>query len=162
MTEFALRDEMTDFQKNYCFKMLDKIEKHPISQIFMQQSNLNDSHFSKYIDKQKKVMDFKTIRKKIIDKQYKSMNEWGQDVRIIFSNAKNNFKDDSPIYKMGQDLSEWFENKWNDYPRSEEELWVKKLRKIQESIKYLSEHFPIEKSFIPDKEDAKEIIADKK
>lgn len=153
MTEFTLRNEMTDFQKKHCFKMLEKIEKHPISEIFMQQSNLFDNHYAKYIDKQKKVMDFKTIRKKLTDGQYKCMNEWGQDVRLIFSNAKNNFKDDSPIYKMAQDLSDWFESKWNDYPRSEEEQWVKKLRKVQESVKFLSDHFPIDKTFIPEKEE---------
>lgn len=162
MTEFTLRNEMTDFQKNYCFKMLDKIEKRPISGIFNQQSNLFENHNSKYINKPKKVMDFQTIRKKLTEGQYKTMNEWGQDVRLIFSNANICFKEDSPIYKMAQDLSEWFERKWNDYPRSEEEQWVKKLRKVQESVKFLSDHFPIDKAFIPEKEEVSANSAEKK
>lgn len=162
MTEFTLRNEMTDFQKQYCLKMLDKIEKHPISQIFATQSKLFENHFIKYTSKPKKAMDLQTIRKKLTEGQYKTMNECGQDIQLIFSNTTSCFKEDSPIYAMAQDLSEWFDKKWIEYPRTEEEQWVKKIRKVQESVKLLSEHFPIDKSFIPEKEDNPQSSSEKK
>lgn len=153
MTNIPVRNEMTLFQKQYCLNMLDKLQKHPISELFLEQPNYTDKRFSGYTDKPKKPMDLKKVREKIKDNQYKCINEWGTDVRLVWSNIISCYPSDSPLTKMAQTLSSWFEERWKDYPRTEQEQWVQKLKKVQDSFSYLKDNFPLDKTFIPEKED---------
>ncbi|OHT01825.1 Bromodomain containing protein [Tritrichomonas foetus] len=159
----TLRQGMTPFQKQYCLKLTEKIEKHPISEPFRDQSNNNnntDFQFSSL--KIKENVDLVTIKKRLSEGHYKCINDWGKDVRLIWSNAQQYYPADMPIHVMAQDLSEWFEKKWLDYPRTKEEQWAKKLKKVQTLISALNESFPIDNAFIPEKEETKKDSNEKK
>lgn len=141
---------MIDFQKNYCIKILDKIESHPISELFRAPSEPGDERYAGYLDIPKKPMDFSTIRKKLNGGEYKCIGECYSDIRLIYSNAMASYPESSGIYKMAADSSSWFEKKLSDYPRTWEEHWFQQIKKIQKQIKYLHENFPISKSLLPE------------
>ena len=145
---------MIDFQKNYCNKILDKIESHHISELFKQPSEPGDERYAGYLDIPKKPMDFSTIRKKLNENQYKCIGECYSDIRLVFSNAMTSYPESSGIYKMASDSSNWFEKKHADYPRTKEEYWFQKIKKIQKEIKYLHDNFPISKSLLPENKNA--------
>ena len=142
---------MTDFQKKYCLRMLDKIEKHPISELFRDKPSAIDDRYSTSLIEPEKYMDLKIVRKKLEEGQYKCINDWGSDVRMIWKNAQDNYPD-SAISLMAADLSRWFEKRWGEYPRTEEEQWAKKLKKVEASVRNLTSKFPIDKSFLPEKQ----------
>ena len=142
---------MIEFQKQFCLKMLDKIEAHPLSELFREPAEPGDERYAGYLDKSKKPMDLSTVRKKLNENQYKCIGECHNDIRLIWSNAISSYPESSNIYKMASDMSNIFEKKWGDYPRTKEEWWYQKLKKVQKSVKYLHDNFPIMKSLLPEK-----------
>ena len=59
----------------------------------------------------KRPMDFGTIKNKINDFKYQDYSNILDDVRLIFSNCHAYNEPSSDVYKVGQRLSIYFENK---------------------------------------------------
>jgi hypothetical protein len=146
---------MIPFQKAYCLKMLDKIEKRPISVFFRDPMSSETEYMSGYLERPKKPMDLRAVRKAVLDGTYKTINEWGADIRLIWSNAQYCYPQDSPISMMAAELSAWFEKKSTEYPRSEQENWMKKVKKLRVRVRELHETMPIKRELIPPAESSK-------
>jgi hypothetical protein len=140
---------MFEFQKAYCLKMLDKIEKRPIASFFRDAPSPDTEYMGGYLERPKKPMDLRTVRQRLVDGTYKTMNEWGVDVRLIWSNAHSCYPPESPIYLIALELSAWFEKKWANYPRTQAEHWATKLKKIRPKIRQLRDGMPIRTDLIP-------------
>jgi hypothetical protein len=135
--------------------MLDKIERRPVSVFFREPMSPHNEFTSGYVERPKKPIDLRMIRKNLSDGVYKSINDWGMDVRQIWSNAQSSYTTDHPIYMIAYELSAWFEKKWVEYPRTEQEGWMKKVKKLRALVGRLNETMPIKRDLIPPLEDSK-------
>ena len=135
------------FQKEYCLHLLDKLEKMPISYPFRQ---LGSNQKPNYSDIVKQPMDLALIRKKLENDEYKDYIEWGSDVRLVWFNAQTYFAKGTPENTMALTLSDWFEPRFQDFPRFPVELWLKKLKTLQKKMKKLVTTSPIVKGLLPE------------
>jgi hypothetical protein len=139
---------MLEFQKAYCIKMLEKIEKRPIS-VFFRDTPADPRYIEESLDRPTKPMDLRTVRRNITGGAYKTMNDWGSDIRLIWCNAQSCYPPDTPMHLMAFELSNWFEKKWASYPRTEAEHWANKVKKLRSKIRQLHEGMPVLADLIP-------------
>jgi hypothetical protein len=147
--------QMDEFQRSYCHKMLDKIEKRPVAQFFKEPLTADSEYMSGYVEVPQRPMDLGTIRKKLNSGAYSTISEWGADVRQIWWNAQSIYPKESPIHIIAHELSDWFERKWSEYPRTRQEQWMKKVTKLGRLVKWLNERMPVKKDLIPQPEELK-------
>ena len=70
-----------------------------------------------YLEIIKNPMDLSTIRKKLDSKMYASMDQFEEDVRLMFSNCYTYNPPESDVHKMGRQLEAIFDSKWAAKPQ---------------------------------------------
>ncbi len=70
-----------------------------------------------YLEIIKNPMDLSTIRKKLDSKVYGSMEQFEEDVRLLFSNCYTYNPPESDVHKMGRQLEAIFDSKWAAKPQ---------------------------------------------
>nr|XP_039251471.1 protein polybromo-1-like isoform X2 [Styela clava] len=93
---------------------------HSISDAFVRLPNKHQ-HPS-YYEEIENPITFKAIKKNIIAHKYKSLDEFAEDCRLLFSNAMHYNKEGSVIYKNAQTLKQLMEDKLPENKSLEDEL----------------------------------------
>lgn len=78
---------LTEYQKQRCIKVMDLIQSRQISRMFMQPVNPLTDSCPDYFTKIKKPMDLSTSRKKLESGQYENVEQWKEDIELIWNNA---------------------------------------------------------------------------
>ena len=134
--------KLSQYQYDWCLSILDKIEKMHISQFFKTKTVSDETHNKNYYSIISTPMDLATCRENLVNEQYDSVLKFGSDVRLIFDNAMQYYPPGDPIFMMAQELHNWFEKKFQSFPRSSNEKWLMKLRKIQGKVDKLIMNAP--------------------
>lgn len=95
-----------------CRMLLDELEEQEESWPFL--LPVNTKQFPTYRKIIRWPMDLSTIKKKLIDGQYKSREDFCSDVRLIFKNCEIFNEDDSPVGKAGHGMRTYFEARWGE------------------------------------------------
>lgn len=95
-----------------CRMLLDELEEQEESWPFL--LPVNTKQFPTYRKIIRWPMDLSTIKKKLIDGQYKSREDFCSDVRLIFNNCEIFNEDDSPVGKAGHGMRTYFETRWGE------------------------------------------------
>ncbi|CAO2597352.1 Bromodomain adjacent to zinc finger domain protein 2B [Lemmus lemmus] len=104
------RDDTKDLA--LCSAILNEMETHEDAWPFLLPVNLKlVPGYKKVI---KKPMDFSTIREKLNNGQYVSIETFALDVRLVFDNCETFNEDDSDIGRAGHRMRKYFEKKWTD------------------------------------------------
>ncbi|KAK8893854.1 hypothetical protein M9Y10_022283 [Tritrichomonas musculus] len=138
--------KLSDFQLKQCLKILDKLEEKSISKPF--QRNLAENFglpepIREYLEK---PIDLSTIRDRLKNNKYKTIQEWGRDVFLVFDNVLCLFHVGSPINAMAKDLRNWFEKKLKNFPRTRNEKWLIEFNSTHEKLQKLVDSYPKSKS----------------
>lgn len=114
---------LPDFQREWCIKMINKINKMEISMPFRSELTREYGINKDIIDIVKTPMDLSIVRERLENNLYNNIDEFGRDVRLIWGNTLKIFRKGSSVYAMAADLSNWFEKRFNNYPRNQVEEW---------------------------------------
>ena len=139
---------LTDFQKGYCQKIMNKLKKKPTTEPFWKAPSKDDDRLMTLFDV-KTEMYLDKVQEKLDEGKYKDYIEWGSDIRKVWANAMQIYGSNDLKNTIASELSDWFENIFSKFPRVPEELWVQKLKKLHSSIKRLNKHSPIIKELLP-------------
>ena len=137
---------MNNFQRHFCERILEKLEKRPICKFFLE---VNPAALEKpiYEKNPKDAYDLACVKRRLNSGYYKTVNEWAIDVRKVWkSRPKNDIE--RHYDNIAEELSKYFEKKWNDYPRSERELWTQEMDKLRKKVVKISDSMPIWKDLI--------------
>lgn len=118
---------MNSFQRSYCEKTMDKLEKRPICQYFIDVNPL-ESDSAVQVQGVKRPPNLRAVRLKLQRSEYKNINEWAVDIDYVFKRACP--KDDkSRHYElMALEMRRFFRKKWRQFPRSEREHWIMRVK----------------------------------
>jgi len=94
----------------WCEKLLDDLSSHDDAWPFL--DPVNTRQFPTYKKVIKTPIDLATIRTKLQQNNYKTKENFLQDVRLIFDNCETFNEDDSPVGKAGHSLRLFFEGKY--------------------------------------------------
>jgi len=161
--EMSKEDEMW----RECDRIVHFLKKHKCAKSFLKP--VTEEHFAsselweKYKEVVKRPMDISSIARKQKKRRYKTIDEFKDDVMLIFENCfKFNFPGD-PVHKAGQQLKAGFKARWRKLQekfglvkvvtKPVEEAW----RKAQELVKNLTENdlsvsfrAPVDRISVPD------------
>nr|XP_054751375.1 bromodomain adjacent to zinc finger domain protein 2B-like [Lytechinus pictus] len=93
-----------------CKQILSEIEKEHCSWPFM--APVNTKQIPQYRKIIKQPMDFSTMKNKLKEKKYKTLDDFAVDARLIFDNCETFNEDESEVGRAGHAMRSFFETRW--------------------------------------------------
>ncbi|XP_068184965.1 bromodomain adjacent to zinc finger domain protein 2B-like isoform X2 [Antennarius striatus] len=93
-----------------CRVLLAELEAHQDAWPFL--TPVNHKAVPGYKKVIKKPMDFSTIREKLINNQYSSLETFIFDVNLVFENCETFNEDDSDVGRAGHSMRSYFDKRW--------------------------------------------------
>ena len=126
---------LSDYDKQWCSKLLADLGKMPISSPF--RNPVNSLAIPDYLTIIKRPMDFSTMKKKLQNGEYSSVRSFIDDIQLICDNAKTFNGEQSLLGIIGNDIMDEVNKQYSEKPSNSEEEWYKSLNK---AILRLQEH----------------------
>jgi hypothetical protein len=123
---------MTPIQCRWILDITEKIARLPIARSFAEP--VNPAEIPQYSQTIKHPMWLQLVLERIRGGQYQTVEQWKQEMNLIWRNAKLFNTDDTIYYRMADELEAIFRRKAEHIPRTETEEWVLKLRKAQSRL----------------------------
>ena len=108
------------FQRRWCSRILDRLSGFKVTEHLKSDLLAN-------------------IRQKLASNGYRSVDDWINDVNMVWFNVRSEFQPGSAVYVIADYLESWFNKKVARYPTSETDEWVLKFQKVQKRLKLLAE-----------------------
>jgi len=131
----------TEELSEYCQKVLQIFLDHPLSWPFLAPVDVVALAIPDYLQVIKQPMDLGTISKKLSDQEYKRIEDFVEDVRLVWRNCKRYNNETLDIHKSAQTLEALFEEKLqpimiyveNNAPLLKNENLQKSINHLQQS-----------------------------
>lgn len=120
--------KLTDIQYKHCLKVTNKMSKFPIAVYFLDQVDLKEH--PDYLTKVRKPMYLGKVLEKLETHQYSTLNDWKNDMNMIWKNAFTYNEQNSLVYLIAEELQKKFKEFTETIPLSKDEEWVFKMKKI--------------------------------
>ena len=133
---------MNDFEKRKCLELTNKMLQKDLCRPFKDKVDPERDGAPDYFNIIKNPMELTTVKKKLTTNEYKSIQQWADDINLIWKNAKTYNNEGTLIYLFAQELEIWFSKKFIKMPRNKDEEWVYLLRKSSNTLTKLAEHPP--------------------
>ena len=133
---------MNEFEKRKCLDLTNKMLRKDLCRLFREKVDPERDGAPDYYTIIKQPMDLTTIRKKLNSNEYKSIEQWIDDMNLIWKNAKLYNTEGSIIHFIAQELEQWFAKKCTQIPRNKDEEWMLQLRKSSTALMRLASHPP--------------------
>ena len=148
---------MNEFQTQFCTHIMDKLERRPICQFFIEvkPSNLDRTFYVREHAREANTpCDLTGVRSKLTKGEYKSVNEWAMDIRYIWTHTRPKNDVEGHYDTIAGELLKYFEKKWTDFPRSEQELWSREFKKAGNLTAKVCEKMPpVYEALLPKEKD---------
>ena len=145
---------MNDFERRKCLELTNKMLHMDLCKPFKEKVDPIRDGAPNYNEIVKHPMDLGTIRKNLNNGEYKQLDEWADDVNLVWHNAILFNNEGTLIHLMAKEMEMWFKKKLERMPRNKDEEWVMMLRKWTKRMMYLTQHPPA--SIVPMKAGAKD------
>jgi len=107
---------MPRYETSVCSLIIKTMERQPNSIPFLKPVDPVALNIPDYFNVIKHPMDFSTILKKLKKGEYPSMNEYVDDVDLVFKNCMTYNPPNNPVHKMGQEMKTFFIEQLKKYP----------------------------------------------
>lgn len=122
-----------------CLEIIDKLCKYKTSSIYMMPIEPEFDNCPNYFEIIPHPMDFSTVRSKLTSNCYRTIDEFKEDVNLIFENSKTYNSKDSLFGLTAQFLQNKFQEMVQFFS---EDGWQKKFDYLQQKIKDLISNAP--------------------
>lgn len=119
---------MNKFQLSQCDRIIDKLIDSPLCTPFIHLVDPIADGAPDYNEIVKQPMALEVIKRKIQSKDYKTMDDFKQDVNLIWSNAVAYNGEDTIYSYMAKESKIWFNEMVNRFTDSQETDWTRKLQ----------------------------------
>jgi len=118
---------MPRYESSVCSLIIKTMERQPNALPFLKPVDPVALNIPDYFNVIKKPMDFSTILKKLKKGEYPSMNEFVEDVDLVFRNCMTYNPPNNPVHKMGQEMKNFFIEQLKKYPDHFSEILLNKF-----------------------------------
>lgn len=133
---------MNEFEKKKCMDLTKKMLLKDLCRPFREKVDPERDGAPDYLEIIKEPMDLSTVRNKIKANEYKTIDEWSDDIRLIFSNAKK-YNDESTLVNLiAREVEQWFEKKIEKLPKTSDEEWKMQITKTLKNMDRLINIIP--------------------
>lgn len=150
---------MNDVEKEFCLNFTQKLIDCELSIAFVHPVDRHAEYAPEYFRIIEHPMDLTTVKNKIIDEKYKSVEEWHGDINLIWKNAVTFNKKPSLLFFVADFLQKKCDRHLSKIPRTKQDLLLMKLDKVNNKLTKLLAFDMVEQSSVP-KVDAKFVQID--
>lgn len=123
---------MTDYQRRHALRAVDNLLSYSISKMFSEPVDINE--FPNYLEIISKPMDLGTIRRKVIQNEYSSTQEFKQDVQLVWENSNKFNGKQSIIAGLAKTLHNIFQAETEFLTGNDPVDWQNSCKKLAESV----------------------------
>jgi hypothetical protein len=106
--------QLTTSLNDHCIRIVDALLETPSSSIFQEPVDPVREHCPDYYQLITHPQDLSTIRKRLVNREYKVYQEWERDMNLIWSNAQYYNGADSVIGRLAEMLAKHFRKESRD------------------------------------------------
>ena len=128
---------MNDYQKDSCKKFLENLLKQPMTVPLRHPVDPVKDQCPTYLEIIKNPMDLSTMKKKLTQNKYESLDAFVDDIKLICDNAATFNGKASMLAMVGEDIMRETEDWKKNVYTSANEAWYKNMER---SIKHIEEH----------------------
>ena len=121
----------TENQRQWSIKIISDLYKWNLTTYFRPKISPNLEANKDYFEKIKKPIDLDTVKATLYDGQYKNVNDFVSDLKLVFENAINYYGEDNLFTMMAREILIWIKEQEKDMNISEDEKWLKDLAVLQ-------------------------------
>lgn len=139
---------LSDYSRRQLLKALDKLNERHISKMFSQPVNPETDACPNYFEIIKNPMDLGTIRQKLLENKYETVDEFKSDVNLVWDNTIKYNGKKSIISHLAKDLSIEFDKLTKWITGDDDIDWLNKYNEIRlfnAQTKYITTPIPVEK-----------------
>ena len=128
---------LSSYDRDWCQKKLSELNKWALTSPFRVPVDPVRDGAERYLEIVTQPMDLSTMKKKLADNQYKTVEEFVADVHLIADNAIK-FNGENSMYAfIATDLTRWIDKQFQLKASSSEDEWH---RKLIDCVERLLEH----------------------
>jgi len=125
---------LTDVQVSRCLNTMQRAYDLPIAVYFRQPVDPVLDDVPDYHEKVVHAVDMTTIMQGLRDGAYTSVDQWKEDVRLIYKNSATYHGDAHMMTVLAREVVEFCHLKWDVVPKTEWEMWTYRVRKTQRKL----------------------------
>ncbi|EAX90281.1 Bromodomain containing protein [Trichomonas vaginalis G3] len=135
---------LNKFQLTKCLQIIEKLISWQICSPFVELVDPERDGAPDYLEVVKNPMALREVQKKLNDGAYSNLDQFKDDVDLIWSNAKLYNGDDTLFTHMALEAAQWFNEKMKRFPSTPEEEWTRKIQRTTQKLLGVLLHPPVE------------------
>lgn len=135
---------LSKFQLSKCNQIIDKLISWQICSPFVELVDPERDGAPDYLQIIEKPMALREVKNKLNNNEYTTLENFKEDVDLIWSNAKKYNGEDTLFTHMAMEAALWFNEKMKNFPSNQEEEWTRKIQKKAKKLLEVLQHPPTE------------------
>ena len=131
-----------DELRQKAINIMDNLMKHPSSAFFSDEIIPGVDTEADYLDYVKNPQDLKTIKKRLENKEYKTLAEWMTDVETVWNNAEIYNGSDSYFSVLSKEMRYQFEKERRVFCSTNVSSWTSEIYRLRVKMEDLIQHSP--------------------
>ncbi|EAY12104.1 Bromodomain containing protein [Trichomonas vaginalis G3] len=115
-------------------EVIAKIKKRPSAKWFLDPVDTSSEEYSDYLEQIKTPMDLNTLENQLKNGKYNSVNEFREDLSLIWRNCQQYWQEDSITTTLAMDIKQYAENLLNYITDRPDIDWINKLMFLSEQF----------------------------
>jgi len=132
-------------KRDKCLEIIHFLKQFKVSQLFLYPVDPIRDGIPNYFEVIRKPMDIETVYKKINTNVYKSVDQWKDDVRTIWKNAKKFNQPGDFAYIEADFLSTVFEEKVKFFSDDRVDDWIREYEAISDELSKVMSGFSFQR-----------------
>lgn len=132
-----MSNKLSDYDKLWISRILVDLFKWPLTQQFRQPVDPVRDGVENYLEIIKNPVDLSTMKKKLNDGVYKSVQQFSDDIHLMYQNSLQFNGNGSMLTYIAADIEKWYQSRLKVKGNNIEEEWKNKLFEV---IEKLNEH----------------------
>ncbi|KAH0788699.1 Bromodomain containing protein [Histomonas meleagridis] len=128
--------------KEKCIEIMNKLMERPCSSLFLTPVNPERDGAPDYYNVVKKPVDLGTIKKRLEDDEYQSVNAWAREMSLIWGNAEKFNGKDSILFYLALEIKKHFEKEYQNIADLSLQSWIQTVSKLKDKLDDLLDEPP--------------------
>ena len=133
---------ISDFLKQKCILIMDRIMKRPCFTVFLNPVNPDEDGARGYYDVVRHPIDLSQIKQNLINNKYKDIEQWAIDMRHIWSNAEKFNKKESIMCSFALEFKKHFRKEYKLLKTYIFKKWTKEASNLKNKLDLLLDSPP--------------------
>lgn len=136
---------MEETQQRMCLDIMERLMKRPCAALFIDPVDEHEDGMSSYYMKIRTPMDLGQIQAKLLTNEYLDIDEWKDDIKLIWTNAERFHGKDSFVASLANEFKAQFFKMLDEEPNENTlKNWINSLKLQNRKLEQILTNAPID------------------